>query len=327
MADKRSISRVNLSILQVVVILGLVVGGLLTCFYLGFYSGKKIGLEEALETSLAASMKIPVDSSINSSKQSLSEVYDSLNSDGSAEKKVVSAGQKSSAKSIAAIATLEEKPIPEIVVSPTKQEKNTITKQEEPQDDLEAIRRALIGNTKTASEGVTVKEIVRQEDQPVAKDPLDLHKRETLEEKSGEVTNVKPTSNPLVVAEKPKATPNALPTKTATKVAPTPNRRVFDEETVEEKSATRKEAVSSGIPRGWYAQVAAPPTEEAANQLVKKLRASGFEVALEKAEVRDEHYYRVLVGPEQSRELANRMLQELKRETYIRSEPFIRMVR
>lgn len=81
------------------------------------------------------------------------------------------------------------------------------------------------------------------------------------------------------------------------------------------------------VPRGWFAQVAAPKEREDADELAAKLRSSGFVVVIENAQVRGEAYYRVLVGPEESRNQAEILIKQLKRERYLDGEPFLRMVK
>ncbi|MBX7138162.1 MAG: SPOR domain-containing protein [Oligoflexia bacterium] len=81
------------------------------------------------------------------------------------------------------------------------------------------------------------------------------------------------------------------------------------------------------LPRGWFAQVAAPKKRGDADGLAAKLRASGFTVTIESAEVRGDQYFRVLVGPEDSRDQAQRLSAQLARERYLQGQPFIRMVK
>jgi len=95
---------------------------------------------------------------------------------------------------------------------------------------------------------------------------------------------------------------------------------------LEGKSATVK-AAGKIVPRGWFAQIVAPRSHEEAETMASKLRQSGFAVVIENARVRGEEYFRVLVGPEESRQQAERLLAQLKREPYVKGEPFIRMVR
>jgi cell division protein FtsN len=50
-------------------------------------------------------------------------------------------------------------------------------------------------------------------------------------------------------------------------------------------------------------------------------------VVVEEADVRGELFYRVLVGPEENKVQADRLLQQLKSERYLTSVPFIRRVK
>jgi len=81
------------------------------------------------------------------------------------------------------------------------------------------------------------------------------------------------------------------------------------------------------LPRGWFAQVAAPDNRSEAEALARKLQKSGFSVMIENAKVRGQEYFRVLVGPEETRQQSERLLGQLKREPGLKADPFIRMVR
>jgi len=95
---------------------------------------------------------------------------------------------------------------------------------------------------------------------------------------------------------------------------------------IEELPELRK--TSSNVSKGWYAQVAAPKTKEDANALIGKLRSAGFSATIETAEVRGEKYFRVVVGPEDSRETGERLVGQLKREGIVKgSDPFIRLIK
>jgi len=84
---------------------------------------------------------------------------------------------------------------------------------------------------------------------------------------------------------------------------------------------------SSAVGRGWFAQVAAPKKKSDADSIASRLKASGFQVSIETADVRGEEYYRVLVGPEDNRAQADRLVSQLSRENYIQGVPFIRMIK
>jgi cell division septation protein DedD len=85
--------------------------------------------------------------------------------------------------------------------------------------------------------------------------------------------------------------------------------------------------VVSAVPNGWFAQVAAPSSAEDANALASQLRLAGFPVLVERAVVQGQNYFRVLVGPEDNRQQAERLMQQLKREPNIGNDPFIRLIR
>ena len=79
--------------------------------------------------------------------------------------------------------------------------------------------------------------------------------------------------------------------------------------------------------RQAFFQVAAPGKLDDANNLAKKLKESGFPVVIETANIRGQEYYRVLVGPEDEQRYSQTMVQQLKRESYLRGDPFLRRVK
>jgi cell division septation protein DedD len=81
------------------------------------------------------------------------------------------------------------------------------------------------------------------------------------------------------------------------------------------------------IPGGWYAQVGAMPSLAEADRLAQKLKGSGFAVMIEAALVRGDNYFRILVGPERSKQQADLLLAQLRRERYIEGDPFLRVVK
>jgi cell division septation protein DedD len=81
------------------------------------------------------------------------------------------------------------------------------------------------------------------------------------------------------------------------------------------------------IPSGYFAQIAAPKTLAEAEGVAKKLKRSGFPVVVEPTSVAGQSFYRVLVGPEQNKVQADRLVSQLKGESYISGTPFIRKVK
>jgi hypothetical protein len=95
---------------------------------------------------------------------------------------------------------------------------------------------------------------------------------------------------------------------------------------VEQTLSIRKSSTKT-LQEGWYCQVLASQTQSDSQSIAQKLRASGFPVVLEEAIVNGKSYFRVLVGPESTREMATRLVDQLKREPSVTSKPFIRLVR
>lgn len=95
------------------------------------------------------------------------------------------------------------------------------------------------------------------------------------------------------------------------------------------RTAMPSKAASTGmvkrvLPPGYFAQVAAPKSLGEAEQTARQLKASGFPVVIEVASKRGQDFYRVLVGPEQNRVHAERLVGQLKSERYLVGAPFIR---
>jgi cell division septation protein DedD len=123
-----------------------------------------------------------------------------------------------------------------------------------------------------------------------------------------------PAKSKEKAAEKPSSSPAKLNSESAEKT---------------QKGSLGQETtlVTSTVPHGWFAQIVAPRSQSEAESMARHLKGSGFSVVIENATVRGEQYFRVLVGPEENRQQAERMIGQLKREPYIKADPFIRMVR
>ncbi|MGI6680735.1 MAG: SPOR domain-containing protein [Bdellovibrionota bacterium] len=79
----------------------------------------------------------------------------------------------------------------------------------------------------------------------------------------------------------------------------------------------------ASIQKGYYVQIASLSNEMDANILVNKVNSSGFKTKVQTTIVSGVKYYRVLSGPEDTHIHAQRMVEELKREPYITSNPFV----
>lgn len=132
--------------------------------------------------------------------------------------------------------------------------------------------------------------------------------------------SVVPTSVPTVAV-------TLQPTPRPKEPTPAP-RQPTATPTLRAESKTASEVpVKRVLPSGFFAQVAAPTKLADAQSVARKLRQSGFPVVVEEANVKGESYYRVLVGPEENKVQADRLLQQLKSERYLTSAPFVRRVK
>jgi cell division protein FtsN len=100
----------------------------------------------------------------------------------------------------------------------------------------------------------------------------------------------------------------------------------------EAKNLAIRKDNAKAVPAGWYSQVWASNTEDEASRLANKLKRSGFPVVIEAAAISStsrsngSSIYRVLVGPEATRDLAQELLNQLEREKYLETKPFIRLI-
>ncbi len=167
-----------------------------------------------------------------------------------------------------------------------------------PEEDLKIIETLELEEEQTNASSVTLGDLVS--------DPLN---KEDLEPLALEPTP-KPTEKPT---EKPTALPTIEPTARPTTPPPT-------------IKPTQKPSEAS-LPSGWFVQVAAPESRSDANSLIEKLRSNGFKASIEVAVIREQQYYRVLVGPESNKELAERLLKQVTREPYLQGTPFLKYVK
>jgi cell division septation protein DedD len=92
------------------------------------------------------------------------------------------------------------------------------------------------------------------------------------------------------------------------------------------KPSENSNLVRKVLPPGYFAQVSAPKKLSEAEAVAKKLKRSGFPVVVESASVNGQNFYRVLVGPEENKVQAERLVGQLQSESFVASKPFIRKV-
>lgn len=305
---------VRLTLSQLIILIGVMTGCLAISFYLGFFSGKQVGAAGAMESSLATLPKVPItgeaapgETTPDAAEEAVSDVYAKLKASGASKEN-----------------SLVELPMP--AVEAIKEADSNVTAEGEKmlQESLEVVEPPVVG-TPPAKKAAALSDPWSVE-APTAKkktidDVLDqsgAEKREVAApaETSAQVLTVAPTKAP----EKPTLAPTVAPTPTP-KMTPT-----LKSTPVPTKASGA--AISQGVKeKGWYAQVAAPKSKTEADALASKLRSNGFRVAIETAQVKGDQYYRILVGPEDNKDQATSLVGQLKRESYLAGEPFIRPIK
>ena len=99
------------------------------------------------------------------------------------------------------------------------------------------------------------------------------------------------------------------------------------EEIIEEVEKVEEETLSfSKASSGWYAQISSTSDVKVAKNLEKSLKDNGFPVVIEKIDRQGKAYYRVLSGPEASRNYAERLKEQLSREPNVPGSPFVKYI-
>ena len=108
---------------------------------------------------------------------------------------------------------------------------------------------------------------------------------------------------------------------------PEPKEIAKVEEPVKEVEKEASMYTPLNVPAGWYVQVATSKSSVGAQKLVASLKSSGFPARIESIQLGSKEFFRVLVGPEQKKDYANRLVTQLGRERYLSGKPFIRNIR
>jgi len=78
------------------------------------------------------------------------------------------------------------------------------------------------------------------------------------------------------------------------------------------------------LKEGWYVYITISESVQELLKLKDLLDSNGFRGVIQKITIADESFYKLFVGPEESKELAERLIAELRREPYL--PPDIRVV-
>ena len=304
----------KLSSLHAIILVGLITGSMVASFYLGFLAGERTGFESGQEASTVHTARIPIpDREMDSSNEgSVSEdVYDQL----AAAPKAGSA--QATEEELPALGKIESAPAKNLADSEALLHAANAIKEMDAAQNLNSFTSPKMAEKTVVQAGLEEKTVsANSRLAGTGSAGVNIRDSATL----GALDE--PRSLPAAVAAgetlkrlAPTAVPTAVPTAAA--ALPTPAAMPVDAES----SAA---AVRTILPKGWYAQVAAPRKISEAQGLAMKLKRSGFPVLIERASVRGEDYYRVVVGPEKDRVQVDRLIGQVKREGF---EPFPRAVK
>jgi cell division septation protein DedD len=311
-----SSAELRLGKLQVVVWLGLALGAVVGSYFVGFFSGRYVGFESARESSAGEMAKLPAPESIErGSTENPQVVYNKLNSPAILEsqeagKDIARAAQPAQPAQVAAIAAAREGRVAAPAAVNNDGQEAGEAEVEELFAESVAGGELIIGSDEGLG-AAKVPDSVRMMGAgkaPAARaEEIDTAKGANI----GKVADQSRSASALIDERIAKARSESAKSATAP----------------EKKAQETGSLVRKVVPSGYFAQVAAPKKVADAENIANKLKRSGFPVVVESASVAGQNFYRVLVGPEQNKIQADRLVGQLKGESYIQGDPFIRRVK
>lgn len=310
----------RLGALQVVVWLGLSIGAVFGSYFIGFFSGRYVGFETARAASGVDVPKLAVtDEMPERSAQNMSGIFEQLSSNATITKEVkpaVGKGASGEGRSGKAVEVSKG----EEAAASVAAAKTVDTTQNQQTEPLFDTLNANYADAEAAT-GSNALENALVED-PGKGAEVRLLGQEVDVKPGQQVAN----NAPIKVAENSKASV----VKQEVVEAPTKAKESVVERVTQDPSATtsakstKAPAVVKKVPPGYFVQVAAPKTVKEAEVIAKRLKGSGFPVVIEDFSTGKSPYFRVLVGPEDNKVQAERLVGQVKREQYISGNPFIR---
>lgn len=339
---------IKIGLTQLVVLIGAVSGSLLCAFLLGYFSGQRVGFEGALASTMANVARMPVAAERNEDSNVddvVSEVYARLGEEGASDlgsdlkkganeaaAKIEDLPDLSGIKKLAQAEKIEELNLPQ------KIEANAAVINERNQNEARKSLGSLVEEQKPADKESAAESVPQVEvlepllDKAKTEKDITLAKIDRSEEVAKELLKGAEKTQQANKNLKLEVKPQAI--QKEEKLALLNNKSKLEakeaKSTDSKTAALNKSQQISTVPKlskGWFAQVAAPRKRTDADAIVSKLRSSGFRVSIENANVRGEEYFRVMVGPEDNRQMAERLVDQLKREKYLKSDPFVRLVK
>ena len=315
MSGKRSSNRgweVRLGALQIVVWLGLAIGAVFGSYFIGFFSGRYVGFETARSASGGDVAKLSVtDEFPERTAQSMSGIYDQLSSNATVGKEIKPLAPKNGSTDTKVAKTIDEIKTGNAagaVIASNAQVANEKPKAADADPFLDVdYADAPSGKGSLLPPAVEGSLLA-----PAAEDIGKGGEVRLLGQQSGE----KSVETSKIIPDAPKV-PVAKEADTKKIVADATT-------TAAPKAIKGATKVTKRVPPGYFVQVAAPKTLKDAEVVAKKLRGSGFPVMIEDFSTGKSPYFRVLVGPEDNKVQAERLVGQVKRESYISGQPFIR---
>jgi cell division septation protein DedD len=321
MTSRRSNGRgweIKLGPLQVVVWLGLAIGAIFGSYFIGFFSGRYVGFETARTASGVEVPKLALTEDFPDKPQKgWDNVYGKLGGSavvGQDEKPEANAKPQVPDQRIAK--AVQDSKREELAAS--DQSESPAVAKRDPLSDQDAIFTQDVGGTaavidespskEISGKGGEVRVLGREVDADSDKvEELAVAQRSVRDDPAKEVVAKKA---PVITDEE------AVPAKPKT-----------PSETKAKEPVKEKVSVVKRLPKGYFAQVAAPKTRGEAEELSRRLKKSGFPVVIEDNSTGRSPFYRVMVGPEENKVQADRMLGQLKREKYLDGKLFVRQVK
>lgn len=276
--------QVRLGSYQVTALLGLMMGSIFSSYFLGFHSGKGVGLENALTITAGQVVKFRIAAAPVEDKTQNTVTNEAINS---FEIDTAKPAVHENINQKDKSSNDAKESTVELATLPT-------TKIDEPLQDVLPVKEVNNSVTEDIKKSDTLKKEVKL---PLSDSPEINVQPDTVIKKTSSVTQTLTESKPV---EK------------------------LEISAVEKNKAEKNKIANDAQGEKWYAQVSAPNTLSEANALQKQLRNSGFNVTISKVQVGKNQVFRVLVGPEKNKEIATRMINQLKREKFIKSTPFLK---
>jgi len=313
--------------LQVVVWLGLALGSICGAYCIGFFSGRYVGFETGREVTGVEVAKLPAgDVFPESSTQSQDKIYDKLNSpavmaDGLDAKDAAVARGTGTNQKLPRL--LEEKTVGDQALA--KGSTVVAARDEQPRSG-EASQEDLGNLWGDESSGGEL--IIGADGETGVTKPSE-NVRMLGGAKVADVAKGDTKGNASLQEAPKEKSVNALLDERIAKARVENSKDTAAQESSPEssKKSDSASAVRKVLPSGYFAQIAAPKTLNEAEAVAKKLKRSGFPVVVEPTAVAGQSFFRVLVGPEENKVQADRLVSQLKGESYISGTPFIRKVK